>query len=137
MYFGKLVHCKVLYVFYGAAWSNKNIFRYMSIFLFNPRQILSERIVFWICFCLPCFPFGAVQSIPASRSINCANLQSIPSFVRCYQFQVPVWLPAISRFPDFMLKTNFFSVPQDFESRVPTCCFRHLQSLQRSHPPNK
>merc|ERR1719220_969769 len=74
-----------------------------QFFLFNPRQILSERIVFWICFCLPCFPFGAVQSIPASRSINCANLQSIPSFVRCYQFQVPVWFPAISRFPGFRL----------------------------------
>merc|ERR1719220_745739 len=67
-----------------------------QFFLFNPRQILCKRIVFWICFCLPCFPFGAVQSIPASRSINCANLQSIPSFVRCYQFQVPVWLHAVS-----------------------------------------
>jgi len=44
---------------------------------------------FLFSFCFPYFPFGAVQSIPDSRSINCAICNQFQVFLRCNQFQVP------------------------------------------------
>merc|ERR1712088_554137 len=71
---------------------------------------------FLFSFCFSYFPFGAVQSIPDSRSIDCAI---------CNQFQLPGFAPKTS-----------FSVPYhwDWESRIPICCFKPQQLLQQSHP---
>ena len=44
---------------------------------------------FLFSFCFPYFPFGAVQSIPDSRSIDCAICNQFQVFLRCNQFQVP------------------------------------------------
>jgi len=103
----------------GAVWSNKN-----TTFSFQSQKLFS--------FCLPSFPFGAVQSIPASRSINCAICNQFQVFAISSMFQV--FQPfSVSR---FRAKTSF-SVPYywDWESRIPICCFKPLQWLQRSRPP--